>query len=876
MNQRKYRGLEIPANQVELARNLTCLEDLTDELRELQSTWNNLSLLGELAEIGTDISDTRQQFQTLANDLGRCMIEQCIQRVQDELGSKAQNSIDILVRNLFERTADIGFLCTDHTLSTMNVKNALDSAPKEIDLLRARLKAYVDKYSVYENVVLLDKQGQILMDLQGKYPRGLQLSKLTQKINNSTAYCEIYGKLVPHLEDHEALFYAWKLDQQAVSVAYIALVFNLQEESNALFRRVLNQASGENWYVCGVLDENQQVVFSSDSNSVPKGFHIPTDSDKPWNTLHIGPHIYLFSIRNTSGYQGYAGPGWKGFAAIPLGKAFEQLTFDQDPSSQDLPLAWEDAQRLLDPRIVEVKKMAERIQHQLNRSIWNGSIHQRDASHMMGKSFGKTLLNEIRRAGEQTKTLFSTAVSRLMHTFIERKKDSLCSSACLAMDLMDRNLYERANDCRWWALTGAYLDALKPNADADAIAKARASLVHTNGLYSVYTDILLINKDGEIISNSGEVDRSGQTVDALWVSHAMNLSDSSEYCVSEFETSALYAERNTYIYCAALFGTGRGATEPVGVIALVFDSEPQFEAILSDAGGHAEQSLAYIIDRQKRVISSNTDKFIQDGLLAFGLPSTCENLDREVSQSMLVEHQNQIYAMGVCASGSYREYKSKQDCYQNDLMCVYISPLGAQEVLLAPHAAPDLSILRSNKQALKQECLEIATFTSGGQWFAIPSDSISGAVDLKNLCRVPRQANYMLGISMVEGETVCLLDLEALLIDKPIANHSPDAYLQGSVVLLRSSGSSTRIGLWIKELGEISDVALSQINQETTLTGQGSLISGIIDTTQGMLSLLSVDKLFDMLKQGAPDAKNPSAKEGASLTYDYQQTINVA
>lgn len=896
MTQRKYRGLQIPSNQLELARNLTCLEDLTDELRELQSTWNNLSLLGELADIGTDISDTRHQFQTLANDLGRCMIEQCIQRVQDDLSGKAQNSIDILVRNLFERTADIGFLCTDDTLSKLDVKHALDIDPAQIRLLRTRLQAYVDKYSVYENVVLLDKQGQVLLDLEGKYPRAMPLPSLVQKINTSTSYCEFYGKLSAELDDHEALFYAWRMDEQSVSVAYIALVFNLQEESNALFRRVLNQSSAENWYVCGVLDENQQVVFSSDANSVPKGFKVPTDSDKAWDTLHIGPHVYLFSIKQTSGYQGYTGPGWKGFAAIPLSKAFAEISMDQACGPESFELAWKDAQHLLDSRIVEVKKMAEHIQHQLNRSVWNGSMHQREASHLLGKSFGKTLLNEIRRAGEHTKALFSTAVSGLMGTFVERRKDMLRASASLAMDLMDRNLYERANDCRWWALTGAYLDALKPDADDQTLAKARAGLVHTNRLYSVYTDILLISESGTILCNSGEVDLKGQVVQEPWFKEAMRLKSSNTYCVSKFEASPLYAGRSTYIYCAALFERTSNPSsslichsgEATGVIALVFDSEPQFEAILRDANGESKQSLAYIIDRQKRVISSNTDKFIQCGLLDFELPTWCLNLEREISQSGLVKHQNQIYALGACASGSYREYKSKQDCYQNDLVCVYLSPLGQQETMNPRKTAPDLNQTRLNKLTDKTQSLEIATFKSGNQWFALPSESISGAIALKNLSRVPRQAHYMLGLSIVDGEAICLLDLEALLIGHAVSNRTPESLKQGSIILLEISEHRGKIGMWVDELGEISDISIQQIHQGTSVTGQDSLIAGLLDTAQGMLSIMDVDLLFNLLgKSAEKDAaesinlklrehtKNPSAKEGVFRQLSDESTINV-
>jgi hypothetical protein len=118
MSHKLFRGISIPSEHFELAKNLYALTNLTDELNSLQSTWNNLSLLGELTNIGAEISKTRQDFQTLANELSNCLIDQSVSKVSEELSAKAQSSIDILVRNLFERTADIGFLATDEHLKT--------------------------------------------------------------------------------------------------------------------------------------------------------------------------------------------------------------------------------------------------------------------------------------------------------------------------------------------------------------------------------------------------------------------------------------------------------------------------------------------------------------------------------------------------------------------------------------------------------------------------------------------------------------------------------------------------------------------------------------------------------------------------------------
>jgi hypothetical protein len=74
---------------------------------------DNLTLLGELSGNNTDMSGTRVAFrelaETLLNQLGREALKKCLQ----DLSAKAQVTINILVRNLFERTADIGFLSGD-------------------------------------------------------------------------------------------------------------------------------------------------------------------------------------------------------------------------------------------------------------------------------------------------------------------------------------------------------------------------------------------------------------------------------------------------------------------------------------------------------------------------------------------------------------------------------------------------------------------------------------------------------------------------------------------------------------------------------------------------------------------------------------------
>ena len=77
------------------------------------------------------------------------------------------------------------------------------------------------------------------------------------------------------------------------------------------------------------------------------------------------------------------------------------------------------------------------------------------ASGSVNREFSKSLLNEIGVTGNKA----NSSLSNLNQTIISSiLKDSEFLSS-LAIDIMDRNLYERANDCRWWALTSYFREA---------------------------------------------------------------------------------------------------------------------------------------------------------------------------------------------------------------------------------------------------------------------------------------------------------------------------------------------------------------------------------------------------------------------------------
>lgn len=857
---RKYRGIEIDAKHIDIVKNLDSVQELIDDLRDLQSTWNNLSLLGELTHVGAEISDTRQHFQQLASDMTNFMAEQSTRHAVELLATRAQNSIDILVRNLYERTADIGFLATDPVF-TQRCIEARTGPLSDMGLqqIRQRMQYYVSKYSVYKNVILLDSQARTITDMNEQIAVGCRLDWIQKQVSMSSQYLEAFRPLQGDVRgEPNDLIYAWKISSSGQIVGYIALVFNLEEESEALFSKVMGRTHNNHkpeWRVCGVTNAQGDVLISSDSQYVGPNQRIRLPDHTGWGIAQIGPVAYLGCIRTTRGYQGYGGPGWKGFCLVPLNQAFKHA----DSELENTRPEFDTNKGIIDGRIEGYQQQAFRIQRQLNRSIWNGNMTQRNGSFTLGHSFGKTLLWEMSRAGETTKNLFTQSLEKLVQTEINGFQSEQQARAMLAIDLMDRNLYERANDCRWWALNPTLIHALLNKDDSKALQQASECLKHINSLYTVYTNILLLDKSGKVVCDSASQLERGTSISAGWLKDAMLLKNQSEYCVSKFEISELYQNRPTYIYAAALFENPSKPSQSIGVIALVFDSEPQFEAILNESMGDSQhKAFAFILDEGQRVISSTTNSHTAEG--QFTLPlNRAGKFEKQKTDSGYFTTNGQLLAYGSCNSGSYREYKNHDDKYQNNLTCVYGLDLGPlKEVDITPPS--EIGFDEFRQAGIQEQTVDIATFRVGSHWYGIDSEDTVEAFLCNQIIGMPNSPNWVLGTTLHKQEAVNIIDISKILDGG--ANAKNKAEQRQQMILLKTNENKAKVALAVDDLGEIPSLPASCIHESENLHGgQGGTVQGLIKTSTNVLVVLNVEKLLQTLE--AFTEKAPSTNKCA-------------
>src|SRR6185437_6931101 len=132
--------------------------------------------------------------------------------------------------------------------------------------------------------------------------------------------------------------------------------------------------------------------------------------------------------------------------------------------------------------------------------VWNGSVRLSLADHG-DSTFAKALLREISNMGRKTTEVFEHSIEELHETVVSSVLHDSQFMASLASELLARNLYERANDCRWWALDATLVGRLNGAEGCDNEAATRV-LQHINSLYTVYHCIVLFDAEQQIVVTS--------------------------------------------------------------------------------------------------------------------------------------------------------------------------------------------------------------------------------------------------------------------------------------------------------------------------------------------------------------------------------------
>ncbi|WP_024955781.1 cache domain-containing protein [Sulfurospirillum arcachonense] len=626
---------------------------LTSLSKSLQKTvlTGKISSLDVAETLFTFMEETQKEFASLQEELVKHLVTENIRKLSFSVQSRAQVVVEILVRNLFERTADVGFLATDDDL--IDFLNNPDNSQENIQFIKERLHEYVLKYSVYDEIILLRPDGEVVINLDDTNTIVKSKDKIIQEVlETNDDFCELfrYSDLQPRKE--KSLIYVAKIKDVNKTIGILCLCFKIDDEMKMIFDKLdlfdmklaLLSHSGE------VLSNNKKSMQTQENLS-----HYTNDTHSTNTNLSY--------IAKSEGYQGYTGQNWHGFASSEY-----QKSFNNAKKIENLNISFSELEKtnIISKELKNIRMRSEEIIDDLADVVINGEII---ASKRKVYSLNP-ILDNIRVVSESIHNTIKKSIEYIYNIVIQASLNNTAFKASLCVDIMDRNLYERANDCRWWALNTTFRKMLNDKELLDT-KKITSILEYINSLYTVYTNIFIYDKERNIIavSNSSQNIFIGKKVNGEAFAKSLSNIDSQLYYVTPFEKTELYDNKPTYIYCASI--TSLDENNNIGGIGIVFDSEPEFKAIM-DETIDAKIQMSMFCSDDGIVLSTSTICDFKIGEVFEPIKEL--EITNEKNHTKIINIKNQKYLMGAAKSNHYREYKNN-DGYTNTVYCVILSKI---------------------------------------------------------------------------------------------------------------------------------------------------------------------------------------------------------
>lgn len=283
------------------------------------------------AVVATEVKHLAAQAADASKELGNIRAEtselerRFTEKERERLSEMAQTLVQLIVRNLYERTADVRWWATDEAL--VHGLESLDQT--SLRHAAERLGVINQFYSVYLNLVLLGADGKIIACSQpDKFPKviGANGSKLpwvqkamTTKRGDQYVVDDIYRD--PLHDDKLVAVYAaavrkgGRVDGPIIGV--LGVVFDWEHQSRIIVQKEAS-ISENTWKRTRVmlLDSRLRIIAASDDQGILLPFAL-AHRDRQRGHYLSGNHEVV-AYAKTIGYQEYDGLGWYAVIAQKL------------------------------------------------------------------------------------------------------------------------------------------------------------------------------------------------------------------------------------------------------------------------------------------------------------------------------------------------------------------------------------------------------------------------------------------------------------------------------------------------------------------------------------------------------------------------------
>lgn len=187
----------------------------------------------------------------------------------------------------------------------------------------------------------------------------------------------------------------------------------------------------------------------------------------------------------------------------------------------------------------------------------------------------------------------------------------LADLALNAIEIIDRNLYERTCDVRWWATDSAVVDCLTEASPAAARHASKRLRVILDA-YTVYLDLWICDASGRVVA-TGRPERYGRAQNAsvggaAWFAEALRTKSGQEFVACDVGRVSQLDDAPVATYAAAIREGGEANGRVLGVLGIHFDWQPQARAVVDGVRMTDEErgrSRVLLLDKGGRVLAAS-------------------------------------------------------------------------------------------------------------------------------------------------------------------------------------------------------------------------------------------------------------------------------
>lgn len=227
------------------------------------------------------------------------------------------------------------------------------------------------------------------------------------------------------------------------------------------------------------------------------------------------------------------------------------------------------------------------------------------------------LTNDIQRTSQELRSAIAQNIDLLEEAgsaiTIDFRGTRYADLAHNAIEIIDRNLYERSCDVRWWATDSAVVGALMDNSDAGrALASSRLATILRS--YTVYLDLWIADGKGRVVA-TGRPDLYPRALGldvsrAPWFTGAMGTRSADDFVVADIQTAPTLCDAPVAIYSAAVRAEGRATGKALGALGIFFDWRPQAQTVVGNLGlgsDERRECRVLLVDAAHRVIAASDE-----------------------------------------------------------------------------------------------------------------------------------------------------------------------------------------------------------------------------------------------------------------------------